>query len=354
MEKISRNNYEIFFLDYLEGNLDPLKTEELFSFLLLHPDLKNELDNFEIITLDKYDKKFENKEILKKFNFSDEVDDFNFEQFCIAFIEEDLNAQQKNGFINYLISHPEKERILDQYKRTRLNSDSSIVYFGKDKLKKGSRGGLIVLKRLAFAASLLLVAGLSFFLITGEESEKSPLISENQNSTGAISSGHQDSSVPAIESHENASEVVSVYRNVIDVNELVLYEESSEEKIKVDRIDLKPILNRKPDLGKHAGEAVLFASITKTDIDPYDDNAPRDLLSGLRRNIDEFGASMDTDGIDGSGRLTIWDIADAGINAFSKLTGADVRVNKKKDEDGNVTALAFQSKNLNFTKRINY
>lgn len=354
MEKISRNNYEGFFLDYLEGNLDPLKTEELFFFLLYHPDLKKELDEFEFITLGDSENKFDNKANLKKFNFTDEINDFNFEQFCIALIEDDLNEQQKIKFNNYLISNPEKERILEQYKHIRLNTDSSIVYFGKDKLKKRSLGGLIILKRLVVAASLLLVAGLSFFFITKINTADVHLISENKNSAEKISPVHQISTIPVIETHETIIEVANLDKHSLVSNELVLYEESTEENIKVNRIILKPILNRTPELDKHTGEAVLFASMTKTEINYYDDSSSRDLLAGLRRNIDELGSTIDTEGIDGSGRLTIWDIADAGINGFSKLTGADVRVEKKRDEDGNVTALAFQSRNLNFTKRINY
>ena len=42
MDPISRNNYEVYFLDALEGNLAPHLQKELQDFLLSHPDLGEE------------------------------------------------------------------------------------------------------------------------------------------------------------------------------------------------------------------------------------------------------------------------------------------------------------------------
>jgi hypothetical protein len=51
MEKINRNNYESYFLDFLEGTLEePLKAE-LMDFLKKNPDLAKELDEFEMVRL---------------------------------------------------------------------------------------------------------------------------------------------------------------------------------------------------------------------------------------------------------------------------------------------------------------
>ncbi len=43
--KINRNNYEVFFLDHIDGKLSPLLVEELRAFLLLNPDLAAEFDD---------------------------------------------------------------------------------------------------------------------------------------------------------------------------------------------------------------------------------------------------------------------------------------------------------------------
>ncbi|MEM9050444.1 MAG: hypothetical protein AAGC47_00195 [Bacteroidota bacterium] len=51
MEKITRDNYEAFFLDFLEENLDDDQRAEFERFLELHPDLASELDEYEDFSL---------------------------------------------------------------------------------------------------------------------------------------------------------------------------------------------------------------------------------------------------------------------------------------------------------------
>ena len=43
--KITRENYEEHFLDYLEGNLDKQLLDEFKNFLVQNPDLRDELEN---------------------------------------------------------------------------------------------------------------------------------------------------------------------------------------------------------------------------------------------------------------------------------------------------------------------
>ena len=45
--KIDRNNYEQYFLDYLDRQMDPEQEKILLSFLEFNPDLKEELEGLE-------------------------------------------------------------------------------------------------------------------------------------------------------------------------------------------------------------------------------------------------------------------------------------------------------------------
>lgn len=49
--KITRDNYESWFLDYLEGNLEEGMKEAFQEFLRHHPDLQEELRQFEEVRL---------------------------------------------------------------------------------------------------------------------------------------------------------------------------------------------------------------------------------------------------------------------------------------------------------------
>ena len=64
---LTRSNYEIYFLDYHEGNLTESQRRELVLFLEQHPDLKEEFDSFVNVVLEPDTlTSFANKESLKK------------------------------------------------------------------------------------------------------------------------------------------------------------------------------------------------------------------------------------------------------------------------------------------------
>ena len=52
MGKIGRHNYEAFFLDYLEGTLSDEERIKVQDFLIANPDLKEELDSFELVRVE--------------------------------------------------------------------------------------------------------------------------------------------------------------------------------------------------------------------------------------------------------------------------------------------------------------
>ena len=49
---IGRDNYESYFMDYLDGKLDTVQVEVLMSFLEFNPDLKQELEGLENVSPD--------------------------------------------------------------------------------------------------------------------------------------------------------------------------------------------------------------------------------------------------------------------------------------------------------------
>lgn len=49
--KISRSNYEIFFLDYLDGTLSANRVDDFLDFLKNNPDLADELKGVSNISL---------------------------------------------------------------------------------------------------------------------------------------------------------------------------------------------------------------------------------------------------------------------------------------------------------------
>ena len=94
---IKKHNYEAYFLDYHEGNLTPQEVADLLLFVEQHPELKDEFESFENVTLEDYSTpSFENKDILKK-----EINKENIEEYFIKDVEGVITSTEKILLHNY-------------------------------------------------------------------------------------------------------------------------------------------------------------------------------------------------------------------------------------------------------------
>ena len=150
--EITRENYESWFLDYLEGRLEEGMMDEFIRFVHENPDLKEELSGYEAVSLDDRGMVFEGKEKLKK-----EVFDLpeTFDEAAIARMEGDLEPFGMERFEDYLQRHPEKRGEADLFLLTRLVPDTSLVFPGKKKLLRTPVIRLILNRALQIAAVLL-------------------------------------------------------------------------------------------------------------------------------------------------------------------------------------------------------
>ncbi|HKR03351.1 MAG TPA: hypothetical protein VJY62_01840, partial [Bacteroidia bacterium] len=163
MSQINRNNYEIYFLDYHEGNLSAPQQAELFLFLEQHPDLKNEFENFDLVKLPGDNISFEEKNSLKRELITRE----NYQQYLIANLEGDLSKDEKHELNKFLFQHPEFKKEEQLFSYTKLAPDDAIIFPDKLKLKHAipvtGKNKKAFYFSVAAAACLLLMAGVYFF-----------------------------------------------------------------------------------------------------------------------------------------------------------------------------------------------
>jgi hypothetical protein len=129
--KINRNNYEAFFIDYLEGNLDEKMVDDFIEFLQQNPDLKEELSLFETVSIGQEEITFSKKELLLKDKYDIENE---FNQAAIARLEGDFSALEKIEFENYLSAHPDKQKEAELFSKTKLQPDKSLVFSKKKEI----------------------------------------------------------------------------------------------------------------------------------------------------------------------------------------------------------------------------
>jgi len=132
--KITRSNYESYFLDFLEGNLEPSIMDEFQLFLNENPDLASELQMGELPSLfPNEDIRFDAKEELKK-SVSDY--DTEFQERAVAYYEGDLSLSEQNDFESSLSENAAVATAAQQFKKLKLEADRAFIYENKEQLKK--------------------------------------------------------------------------------------------------------------------------------------------------------------------------------------------------------------------------
>ena len=132
---INRDNYESWFLDYLEGNLDQEQMEMVRRFKIEHPDLADEAEELSPILKADPVPVYPGKHLLKKEVYDDPV---HFEQSAIAAMEGELSEEELPQFQNWLDKNPDRKKFMKEFEQCRLVPDKKITFPGKNRLKKKS------------------------------------------------------------------------------------------------------------------------------------------------------------------------------------------------------------------------
>ena len=306
--KITRDNYESFFIDYIEGNLHESMIDQFLDFLNQNPDLKEELHLFE-------------------------------ENTVVAYLEDDLDADENKAFENYLAAHPELKKEYDLFAKTRLTPDSGIKYPEKRKLYRKS-GATIVMNWVARAAAVLvLIWGINSVIQTQNTQESGKGIQEL-----AEVSPKSVSTVKKAESEKSNQEIAIPVKNK---PEKAILEQAKVEPQETQPIDLNPterdltalaqITPIIPQLDEEPVEAQLAFS---SEVDVIKINEAKNVMS-----VEEFLASrakkMGKEGLFSAQR-----IARLGLNLASEISGERIGYQMK---DGKIASVDFESKLMAFS-----
>ncbi|MFW5773843.1 MAG: hypothetical protein ACOCWD_04095 [Tangfeifania sp.] len=198
--KITRESYEAYFLDYLEGNLDENMVDNFLEFLKQNPDLKDELSVMENTPLEPESIFFNKKENLYKNKYDTETE---FNQAAIALVEGYISASEKAEFDAYLLKHPEKKKEVQRFQQTKLRPDKTVVFAHKNKLYRRSLGKTIFLWSSRVAAVLVLALAVYFYI--GQSGEN--IIDKNQS---AMVENQEGGKTPAIAEAENIEPIKEI------------------------------------------------------------------------------------------------------------------------------------------------
>lgn len=334
--EINRNNYESWFVDYLEGNLDETVVDRFIEFLQKNPDLKEELKLFESVTAVAEDLTFQPKNKLYKEKYDQEN---AFNETAVAELEGDLDLDEIASFEKYLKSHPEKQKEKQLFEKTILLADKTILFENKNKLYKKAGRNVFLLWAGRVAAILIIAIAIYTLFIRNSETpiEKNRLAqvednSQQKNLAPEIRSELSD--VPAQEKNapdKLITEKVKILplkktESLIAENkESVFQEEMAPERIPLEVPKTMNSLSASIELPAPLAEMGVM-TIVYPDYIPDDEHLLTDNLRG---------------------KVSLQKITRAGLNLVANLSNE--RFNYETNSEGRVTEFNYESRLLAFS-----
>ena len=141
---INSNNYEEFFLLYVDNELEAAQRAEVEAFAAAHPGLQGELNALLQTKLSSAEEiSFEGKALLYKQEMPGLITADNYETFFLLYADNELPAAQRAAVERFIEEHPAKKQEWVLLQHTRLQADESIMCPDKESLynigKKPSR-----------------------------------------------------------------------------------------------------------------------------------------------------------------------------------------------------------------------
>lgn len=395
--QIDRNNYEVYFLDYLEGRLTTEETAALLLFADENPDLKELIVGEEMISLVPDDNiSFSPKSALKKktvtgiesevsaldHNVVSEITAKNYEDFMVRYYENDLNDSEKSELANFMKDSPTYIKEFEILRNTLLKPDTHIVYPYKSRLKRNfilRPGTKSVIAIVSVAASLLLFSTLFLKYINQpglkeNNNQKTASYHRNIETTKPVASKVNIAAIQTTDNHisdnpaqpdktANSGPATSTIPTVIRLGfepRTPLQKASTTER---SVIEAPAILNTRQTVLLASAQIDAPKSIERrTDFDginspAYYDPDPEALpLKSEGRNISgRLGYTL-ASGISQAagtiarepelsrllrGKISLSDIAGLGLAGFNLLTDSKLSVSRKYDADGNLKGYAI-------------
>jgi hypothetical protein len=354
--KIDRSNYEIWIIDWLDGNLDEIRVAELQLFLNENPDLRLESEELNIARLTTSNTRLIHKENLKK--SPADLSDTQFELLSAGYLEDDLSSEQEEELMAGIQQKPEKKRTFDLIQKTKI-SPIAISYPRKNKLFRRSVAQKIL--RLSLiglsAAAVISVVILNFRQITvltpvtTERIARSifadtitPLPSSE--ASGKINSANK--SIPKKPRVKN--QLASAVQPAIpDSKPEIISEDTVRRSFELspESIMKLPVIltaDLKPESLQNTVIAYNPPAVLSNDDDGRS-KLGKFIAKTFREKILREKAPKDTP-------LRGYEFAEAGVSGLNKLLGWQMALDKRNDENGELKSVYFSSKILKFNAPV--
>ncbi|MEZ5069973.1 MAG: hypothetical protein R2751_03135 [Bacteroidales bacterium] len=365
--RITKETYEAYLLDHLEGTLTPEDEKELRSFLALHPECRSGLQEDDVVRLPAEAVEFPDADGLKK-EWPRPGDPFRsdrFDLFSIARMEGDLDDEQLTAHEDLVGSDEAFGREWTQWKQTRLSA-VSVVFPGKDHLKKGRKTA-----RVRYLLPLTAAAAVTLLFVLVRPFEPRPFSPPQQSqvlrqdgigeTTPVDPEGTRENLISEVPVHA-APVVESVERKRPRTTTAVTRVPAQQE----DRLsEREAYTSVSPDPDALSPRALPFGGRlqayvpegTRTSVDRI---VPLAIPAGnvhLRHlSLAQLAGIEPQDLLEAfaqENELTLVDLAQSGIQGINRLTGARMDLQASRDEAGDLSGFRFRSRFLTIDRSLN-
>ncbi len=376
--QINRDNYEAYLLDLAEGKLSPAMERELARFLEENP-VPERGTGIDAAVLQPEEVCFSGKDDMKKGGLADRVTVGNYGQFCIARSEGDLSDEGVEELDRFLIDNPRYAKEAALYDRLKLQPDTAVIYGRKHRLKKIAVAGRPVktINRTRVIYRTVSVAATIAVLLSGAIFVRQMV----RNEGGLPATERRIVSLPAERIRPDATSgsggnFTAVYPGgELNLGDLrgtpadheallsqVLVEKTETTRLATEpapvfeRVTLTPLAGRssRPDLHTARVTGTSQVKIAAVHSGAPGLNGPEDAgAAGIFRRVSGIIArALDEDSE--RDRITLWDIADAGVKGINALAGTEMLLEREINTDGELVSMAFSSRIIGFERTVSF
>lgn len=354
--KPDRSNYEIWLIDWLEGNLNESQIEELKLFLNENPELREEIEDLNSFSIKPPARSFSRKDSLKK-SVSD-LSGSQFDYLCIAYLENDLTAAQHSELNEISEKHPEKKKDFELIQKIRLSPDNISYKYKNQLIKRTPIQKIIRLSVIGLSAA----ATISLFIVAYSILTRNIPVENIRSSQNITVDTNIQRSVPSVvpenlTPEKNAAVIKKQERNLIAKVQItapatgisgrldslqgdILLKKTENPVSKVNNVPVYAAI----DFNTISVNNTLITFNPPASVLPYDDGRSkfsRFIAKNFREKILKENTSKDTP-------LKAYEIAEAGVKGLNKLLGWEMALDERNDENGELKSVYFSSKMLKF------
>lgn len=346
--KLNRDNYELYFADYLEGLLKPEGVDELMVFLKNNPDLEDEFYSFKNISIPENENVFfENKNNLKK-STSDKktITENNIDEFLIAYIENDLPAKDIIRLELFLKDNPKYQSDLEIFKKTISIPDLNVTFNAKKSLKKKTAAKEVSIKYFYYSVAAAAACILLFFNVFF--SDISPI-----NDREGLRLAQKDLFLEAGMSHvlfsdsQNNDTDNNTVNNIVNNNQIQNSDHSANKSQLFEKIsqrnsnfllasNISPVVNSEKREEYSSIYNYVKTSEYKIETEDYSDIVPektRDSFIKYAANKILYNSKKDK-AAENDKKMGVWDIVDLGTYGINSLAKNNlIEVNRTKENN---------------------